>query len=64
MCAQCDNYEFSGTQVFAENIREGVDQLTRLLRDLSADQIQYLDPDDPTLLNAGNLREMKSNWKV
>jgi GntR family transcriptional regulator/MocR family aminotransferase len=41
-----------------ENIREGINRLTRLLRELCADQIQYLDPDNPALLGAEKLREV------
>jgi len=52
------------TSIPAENIREGVDQLTRLIRDLCADQIQHLDPDDPSLLNAGQLGEIMSGATI
>lgn len=46
------------TSIPTENIREGIDSLTSLIRDLSADQIQYLDPTDPTLLDARQLDEV------
>lgn len=52
------------TSIPAENIREGVNQLTRLIRELSADRIQYMDPDDPTLLDAGQLSEIMSNATI
>ena len=48
------------TSMPEENIREGIKQLTRLLRELCADQIQYLDPNDPALLGAEELREVMS----
>jgi GntR family transcriptional regulator/MocR family aminotransferase len=48
------------TSMPEENIREGINQLTRLLRELCADQIQYLDPDDPALLGAEELRDAMS----
>lgn len=43
------------TSIPEEKIREGINQLTRLIRELCADQIQYLDPDDPALLGAKDL---------
>jgi GntR family transcriptional regulator/MocR family aminotransferase len=46
------------TSMPQQNIREGVNQLTRLIRDLGADQILYLDPDDTSLLDAGDLRSV------
>jgi GntR family transcriptional regulator/MocR family aminotransferase len=49
------------TSIPVENIREGVDQLTHLIRDLSADQIKYLDPNDPALLDAHRLGEIMSD---
>jgi len=52
------------TSIPAENIREGVDQLTRLIRDLSADKIQYLDPNDPTLLDAHQLGEIMAGATI
>ena len=52
------------TSIPAENIREGVNQLTRLIRELSADRIQYMDPDDPTLLDAGQLSKIMSNATI
>jgi len=48
------------TSMPEENIREGVDRLTRLIRELCANQIQYLDPEDPTLLGAKQLRDAMS----
>lgn len=52
------------TSMPQENIREGVSQLTRLIRDLSADQTQYLDSDDPTLLNAEDLRSVMAGATI
>jgi len=52
------------TSIPEENIREGVIQLTRLIRDLSADQIQYLDASNPNLLGAKKLREVMSGATI
>ena len=52
------------TSMPEENIREGINQLTRLIRELSADQIQYLDPDDPALLGAEQLRATMSGASI
>ena len=46
------------TSMPEENIREGVIQLTNLIRELCADRIQYLDPKDPNLLGADRLGEV------
>jgi GntR family transcriptional regulator/MocR family aminotransferase len=51
-------YRLGVTSIPEDYIREGVDQLTRLIRDLSADRTQYLDPDDPALLNAEQLNDV------
>jgi len=52
------------TSIPEENIREGVNQLTRLIRELCADQIQYMDTDDPTLLGAEELRAVMSDVTI
>jgi GntR family transcriptional regulator/MocR family aminotransferase len=54
---QRNYFRMGVTSIPEENIREGVRQLTRLMRELGADQIQYLDPDDPTLLGEQELHE-------
>jgi GntR family transcriptional regulator/MocR family aminotransferase len=52
------------TSMPEDKIREGVNQLTRLIRELSADQIQYLDPGDPALLHAEDLRKTMSGATI
>jgi GntR family transcriptional regulator/MocR family aminotransferase len=52
------------TSIPEESIREGIDQLTQLIRDLRADQIQYLDPDDSTLLGANELNQIMSGATI
>jgi GntR family transcriptional regulator/MocR family aminotransferase len=52
------------TSIPKENIRAGVIQLTGLIRELSADQIQYLDPHDPNLLDAGKLHAVMSGATI
>lgn len=46
------------TSIPKENIREGVKQLTSLIRELCAEQIQYIDPHDPALLGPEELRNI------
>lgn len=43
------------TSIPQENIREGIKQLARLIRELCAEQIEYMDPNDPTLLDGEHL---------
>lgn len=45
------------TSIPEQNIREGVNQLTRLIREMHTDQIPFMDPRDPQLLNAEKLLE-------
>jgi GntR family transcriptional regulator/MocR family aminotransferase len=52
------------TSIPEENIREGVKLLTRLMRELSAEQIQYLDPSDPALLDAAELQRVMSGATI
>jgi len=52
------------TSMPEKNIREAVRQLTRVIRSLSADRIEYMKPDDPTLLNATNLGETMSGATI
>ncbi len=52
------------TSMPKENIREGVIQLTSLIRELRADRIQYLDPNDPDLLGGDKLREVMSGATI
>ena len=52
------------TSIPEENIREGVNQLTRLIRNLCADQIEYMDTNDPSLLGARKLRQIMSGASI
>jgi GntR family transcriptional regulator/MocR family aminotransferase len=52
------------TSISEDRIREGVEQLARLIRELSAEQILYLNPNDPTLLNAEQLAETMSGATI
>ena len=52
------------TSIPKDNIREGVNQLTRLIRELSADQIPQLNPDDPFLLGVDELREVMNDSTI
>ena len=52
------------TSIPEESIREGVKQLTRLIRDLCAEQIEYLDSDDPALLGGEKLRIIMSGATI
>lgn len=49
------------TSIPEDKIREGVEQLTRLLRNLRADQIPRIAADDPSLLTAETLMKVLSN---
>jgi GntR family transcriptional regulator/MocR family aminotransferase len=48
------------TSIPEDRIREGVNQLERLARELSGDRIQQLDPDDPGLLDGAELKRILS----
>jgi len=61
---QRNYFRMGVTSIPEENIREGVNKLTQLMRDLSADQIQHLDPSDPTLLNESELREVMAGATI
>ena len=52
------------TSIPKEKIREGVKLLTRLMRELSAEQIRYLDPADPSLLKAEELKRTMSGATI
>ncbi len=52
------------TSIPEQNIREGVNQLTRLIRAMYTDQIRHMDPDDPALLNAEELLEVMSGATI
>jgi GntR family transcriptional regulator/MocR family aminotransferase len=63
-----DNHYYSGhrhsrnffrmgvTSIPEENIREGINKLEQLIRELSGDQVEVLDPEDSTLLTGEQLR--------
>lgn len=52
------------TSIPEEKIREGVKQLTRLMRELQADQIQYINPSDPSRLDAEQIRQVMSGATI
>jgi len=52
------------TSIPEARIREGIEQLARLIRNLCAEQILYLDPHDPALLNADQLAETMSGATI
>lgn len=52
------------TSMPEENIREGVRRLTHVIRSLSADRIEHMNPDDPNLLDATTLRETMSGATI
>jgi len=58
------HFRLGVTSIPEENIREGVNQLTRLIREMCTDQIQQIDLQDPQLLNAGQLREVLSGATI
>jgi GntR family transcriptional regulator/MocR family aminotransferase len=49
-------FRMAVTSIPEERIREGVNQLEKLIRELSGDQIEQLDPNDAGLLNGEKLR--------
>jgi GntR family transcriptional regulator/MocR family aminotransferase len=57
---QGNYFRLGVTSIPERSIREGVNQLTRLIRDLCADQIEYLDDNNPDLLGGEKLREIMS----
>jgi GntR family transcriptional regulator/MocR family aminotransferase len=61
---QRNYFRMGVTSIPEEDIREGVKQLTQLMRELSADQIQYIDPADPTLLGAQELHQIMSGATI
>ena len=61
---QRNYFRMGVTSIPEENIREGVKLLTQLMRELSADQIQYLDPSDPSLLGAKELQQVMSGATI
>lgn len=59
------NYFRLGVASIPESrIRDGVDQLTRLLRDMRSEQIPTIDSEDPTLLKAQELQEVMSGATI
>ena len=52
------------TSMPKEKIREGVNQLTRLIRELSHDKIECMDPNDSSMLGAEALREAMSGATI
>lgn len=58
------SFRLGVTSIPEENIREGINKLTRLIRELSTDQIRTMDPTDPTLLGAHKLREIMTGATI
>ncbi|NNE05431.1 MAG: PLP-dependent aminotransferase family protein [Xanthomonadales bacterium] len=56
--ASRNHYRMGVTSIPVEQIREGVSRLERLIRGLTADQIETLDPADPNLLSGDQLRRL------
>ncbi len=52
-----NHFRLGVTSMPKENIREAVEQLTRVMRGLSGDRIEYMDPDDPNLLDQAKLHK-------
>ena len=52
------------TSIPEENIREGINQLTRLIRELCADQIEYMDSEQSDLLSADDLSRVMSGATI
>ena len=52
------------TSIPQENIREGVKQLAQLIRELCAEKIKYMDPNDPTLLDSQGLSAVMSGATI
>ncbi len=50
-------YRLGVTSLREERIREGVNQLERLVRELTGDQLVRIDPADPGLLDSDDLRQ-------
>lgn len=59
-----NHFRLGVTSIPKENIREAVNQLTRVMRRLSADRIEYMDPDDPNLLDNGQLRKIMAGATI
>jgi GntR family transcriptional regulator/MocR family aminotransferase len=52
------------TSIPEEKIREGVNQLTRLLRSMRSEQIPRIDANDPNLLDAKQIQEVMSGATI
>jgi GntR family transcriptional regulator/MocR family aminotransferase len=53
-----NHFRMGVTSIPEERIREGVNQLEKLIREMSADRIEHLDPNDPGLLTGDQLRKL------
>jgi len=58
------NFRLGVTGIPEDNIRDGINQLTKLIREMCTDQIQQIDPNDRQLLNAKQLQEALSGATV
>jgi GntR family transcriptional regulator/MocR family aminotransferase len=59
-----NHYRMGVTSIPEDRIREGVNQLEKLVRELSADRIEQLDPNDPGLLSGDQLSELLSGATI
>ncbi len=59
-----NHFRLGVTSISEENIRQGIDHLTRLIRELCADQIPNLEPSDPALLTGDQLRTTMSGATI
>jgi GntR family transcriptional regulator/MocR family aminotransferase len=62
--ARRNYFRLGVTSIPKEKIREGVKQLTGLMRELQADQIQYINPSDPSILDAEQIRQVMSGATI
>jgi GntR family transcriptional regulator/MocR family aminotransferase len=58
------NFRLGVTGIPEENIREGVKQLTKLIREMCTDQDRLMEPQDPQLLNAKQLQTAMSGATI
>jgi GntR family transcriptional regulator/MocR family aminotransferase len=59
-----NHYRMGVTSIPEEHIREGVNQLEQLIREMTADRIEQLDPDDPGLLDGRQLKKLLPGAKI
>ena len=59
-----NNFRLGVTSIPEAHIREGVKQLTKLIREMSSDKIPHLNPQDPQLLDARALLDVMSGATI